>query len=663
MIAVSGLAKAHGATPLFRNVTFRLLPGMRMAVIGHNGAGKSTLLEIVLGTQDPDAGEIHRTKDVKIGYLPQELVELGDGSVLDEVLAGATEVRELEHRLHHLAEQLAAHPSGPEHDRAMAQYGTAQARFEALDGYAIEAEAHRVLAGLGFAPHDAQRPVQELSGGWRMRVALARLLIDAPDVLVLDEPTNHLDTDSVAWLEQTLAQWPGAVLLVSHDRDFIDAVVDRVYEIAGGTGTEYVGGFAEFVVQREERLQQALAAQAQQQRQVAQVERFIERFRYKATKARQVQSRMKTLEKLERIEVPTAKELKARFGFPEPPRVSRVVAELDGVDVGYDDGVCVLHDVHLVVERGMKLGLVGPNGAGKTTLVKLLLGQLAPLGGRLQLSPTIKAAVFTQHQVESLQLERSVLAELATVAGDRPNGKTVRTIAGNFGFSGETAERKVGALSGGERTRLALAKCMIEPVNLLVLDEPTNHLDLASCDLLEDALGAYPGTVLLVSHDRHLIRNVATDLVAVRNGRATFHPGVDEAVLSPTGATPGTAAPTRIAASASPAAAAAPAAATPATPTRSDTRRAGADQRQKRSAATRDLKQQVTRLERDLGAAEAKVADLHRVLADPATYDDPQRVRTLADEHDRAKDAAAQLMERWMAAQQALEDAEARLGR
>jgi ATP-binding cassette, subfamily F, member 3 len=533
VISVSGLAKAHGSTPLFRDVSFRLLPGVRMAIVGSNGAGKSTLLEIILGTQDADAGEIHRTKNLKLGYLPQELVEMGNGSVIDEVLAGAAEIRDLEHRLHHLAEEMAAHPSGPAHDKAMHEYGLAQARFEALNGYAIEAEAHRVLDGLGFSTSDADRPVQDLSGGWRMRVALARLLIDQPDILILDEPTNHLDVDSVAWLEQTLSEWPGALLLVSHDRDFIDAVVERVFEIAGGTGTEYVGGFAEFVVQREERYQQAMAAQAQQQRQIAHVEKFIERFRYKATKARQVQSRMKTLERWTRSRFPPRRSCGPASGSPSRParqpgggRAGRRGHRLRGRRA-------VLHGVDLVIERGMKLGFVGPNGAGKTTLVRLILGQMPPLSGRMQLSPTIKAAVFTQHQVESLNLERSVVAELATVAGDRPNGKTVRTIAGNFGFSGDAAERKVGALSGGERTRLALAKCMIEPVNLLVLDEPTNHLDLASCDLLEDALQAYPGTVLLVSHDRHLIRNVSTGLVAVRHGRATYHDGVDEAVLSP----------------------------------------------------------------------------------------------------------------------------------
>ncbi len=386
MISVSGLAKAHGGRTLFSDVSLRLVPGRRVALVGGNGVGKTTILEIIVGLQRADAGEVHVAKGSRIGYLPQELTEQIDGSVIDEVLRGAAHVTDLEDQLARLAADVAATgPDGPDadddaHQHALTAYGEVQHRFETLGGYGVEAEARRVLAGLGFSHDDGDRPVQDLSGGWRMRVALARLMLSSPDLLVLDEPTNHLDVESVAWLEQHLQSWPGAILFVSHDRDFIDAVAERVVEVADGHATEYVGGFAEFVVQREDRLAAARAAASAQERQLAHAERFIERFRYKATKARQVQSRIKTLERLERLEAPAPKELKARFAFPEPQRSSRVVVEVSGASVGFD-GVPVLSDIDLVVERGQKLALIGPNGAGKTTLLNLLLGRLRADGG------------------------------------------------------------------------------------------------------------------------------------------------------------------------------------------------------------------------------------------------------------------------------------------
>ncbi len=646
MITISGLAKSYGARVLFRDVTFQLSPGRRIALVGGNGAGKTTLLEIVLGMIDADAGEVHRPRDETIGYLPQEITEWGDGSVLDEVLAGRPEIERLERELTRLHDEIAA-TSGPEHDRALRAYGDAQSRFESLGGYAVEADAHRVLAGLGFAPTDAARPLVEMSGGWRMRAALGRLLLAQPDTLILDEPTNHLDTDSVSWLEDTLASYPGAILFVSHDRDFIDAVAERVIELANGTATEYVGGFAEFVVQREERLASARAAASRQAREVAHVERFIERFRYKATKARQVQSRIKTLEKLERIEVPDHRAKVARFGFPPPRRSSRVVAELDDVTVGYD-GAPVLSGVSFALERGEKLALVGPNGAGKTTLVRLLLGDLAPMAGTCTIGANVDVAYFAQHQVEALDLERTALQEIQAAAGLAQRDRNLRTVLGSFGLSGDAADQKVGALSGGEQTRLALAKVMLNPVNLLVLDEPTNHLDLPSCDVLEDALDAYPGTIVLVTHDRYLIREVATALVAVRDGTARFHPGVDEIVLSPHAAPAVPEAARTVDATARPSRA------------RAVGKRTDAERRQARSAATRDLRRKVERLERDLGRAEHDVAELQRRLADPELYQDGERVKVLVSAHDDAKERAASLMDQWLEAQGALDRAEAR---
>ncbi len=500
MITVSGLTKSFGGRTLFEGVTFKLLPGRRVALVGGNGVGKTTLLEIIVGDQQPDAGEVHIGRGTRIGYLPQELTEQVDGSVIEEVLRGAAHVTELEQQLLRLAEDVAA--TGPDggdpdpegHQRALEAYGEAQHRFETMGGYGVESEARRVLAGLGFRDADMDRPVQELSGGWRMRVALARLMLSAPDLLVLDEPTNHLDVESVAWLEQHLAQWPGAILFVSHDRDFLDAVAQRVVEVAHGRAVEYVGGFEEFVIQREERLAAAEAAAAAQQRQLASTERFIERFRYKATKARQVQSRVKALEKLERLQPPPRDQLVARFAFPAPQRSSRVVVEAIDASVGFD-GTPVLSGIDLVVERGQKLALVGPNGAGKTTLLRMLLGQLPAMTGQVTIGNNVDIAEFAQHQVDALRFDRTVLEEFRAAVGEE-KGRNLRSVLGSFGFRGDAVDRKVGDLSGGERTRLALARIMVDPVNLLVLDEPTNHLDLPSCDVLEEALTAYPGTVL-----------------------------------------------------------------------------------------------------------------------------------------------------------------------
>ncbi len=685
-MSLSGVGVTLGARPLFADVSLRLTAGSRVALVGGNGVGKTTLLRVLIGELEPDTGTVSRPKGTRIGWLPQDVVDgvSASGTVLDAVLEGARDVLALQAELTRLEGRL-ADAGGGSSDELLARYASVQDRFVALGGYELEAEAHRTLAGLGFAPEDGQREVRELSGGWRVRLALARLLLSHPDVLVLDEPTNHLDLPTIAWLESTLRALSGSLVFVSHDRDFIDAVAERIVELAAGTATVYdvrsgttaaqEGGFAAFVAQREQRLAQLRAARANQDRRIAETERFVERFRYKASKARLVQSRIKSLDKLERIEVPDHRALVARFGFPDPPRSPRVVAELEGVAVrfpaggvgpgGSPSGVgpggspveggtsVVLDDVDLAVERGRTVAVVGPNGAGKTTLLRLLTGELAPTAGTVTLGSNVEVAVVDQHQAERLDLDATVLEEFrsALVAShsgrdisDRHRGRNHRTMLGAFGFPGDLADRRVGALSGGERTRLGLAQAMASPVNLLLLDEPTNHLDLASRDVLEDAIDAYPGTILLVTHDRHVIRATADAVVEVDGGRARWFDGTYEELLA------------RREDQGLPAASGRT---VPAAGAGGGERATGRRRRAADRDATRGLRRDVTRYERELGEVEGEVAQLTRELADPAVYADGERTRALVARHGRAKDRAVELLDAWERAQLALEAAEA----
>jgi ATP-binding cassette, subfamily F, member 3 len=524
VLNLAGIAKRYGSQVVLADVTWSVQDGARVGLTGPNGAGKSTLLRIIAGEVEPDAGTVALPRGAKVGYLPQHVLGARGVTVHAHALAAFAELHELEERRAALEHRLATvPPESDEYASVMERYVAVCAEWDHRGRYDTEAEAEAVLAGLGFRPTDMERDCSELSGGWQMRVALAQLLLRRPDILLLDEPTNYLDLEARTWLEEFLVQYPGTLIMVAHDRYFLDVTVDHIAEVLHGRVTDYPMNYSRYLEERETRLELARKAYEDQKAEIERIEAFIHRFRYQASKAALVQSRVKQLEKLERLPPPDGHERTLKIRLPEASRAGRVVLELKGARKRYGD-VRVYDGADVLVERGQRVALVGPNGAGKTTLLKMLAGVLPLDGGERKVGHKVTIGYFAQDHAEMLDPDRTALEQVMAAASIE-TAPHVRSLLGAFLFSGDAVEKRAGVLSGGERSRLALAKLLVEPTNCLLLDEPTNHLDLTAKEVLLEALLAYTGTLVLVAHDRYLLDRLPTQVIEVGAGRVIKYLG------------------------------------------------------------------------------------------------------------------------------------------
>ena len=650
MISVEGLKVEFNATPLFEDVSYVINKKDRIALVGKNGAGKSTMLKILAGLQRPTAGTVSVPRDCTIGYLPQVMVLSDERTVMQEAELAFEHIFEMQADIERMNQELADRTDyeSEDYQKLIDRFTHENDRFLMMGGTNYQAEIERTLQGLGFSRADFDRPTSEFSGGWRMRIELAKLLLRRPDVLLLDEPTNHLDIESIQWLENFLATRANAVVLVSHDRAFLNNVTTRTIEISCGRIYDYKVKYDEFVVLRKERREQQLRAYENQQKQIEDTEAFIERFRYKATKAVQVQSRIKQLEKIERIEVDEEDNSALRLKFVCSSRSGNYPVICEDVAKAYGDHV-VFHDVNLTINRGEKVAFVGKNGEGKSTLVKCIMGEISDYTGKLTLGHNVQIGYFAQNQAQLLDGELTVFDTIDRVAVGDIRLK-IRDILGAFMFGGEASDKKVKVLSGGERTRLAMIKLLLEPVNFLILDEPTNHLDMRSKDVLKEAIRDFDGTVIVVSHDRDFLDGLVTKVYEFGGGLVKEHlggiydflqkkqienlnelqktPSLSE---SPTGAK-------------KPSAADAP---------QASSGRLSYEEQKELNKRLKKLERRVADCEAEIGQTEAAISILEAKMATPEGASD----MSLYEQHQKLKEQLDRAMEEWDAASTELEAA------
>jgi len=635
MLQIKGLGKAFRGEWLFRSADFHINDRDRIGLVGDNGTGKTTLLKMLAGIQTPDEGDIFRPRDLTFGYLPQDGLFSRGRTVFEEALSVFEELQELELECRRLEREMSvSDPGSREYPQRVERYSEVTQEFQLRGGYDMEARTGAVLQGLGFPPDDCRRPCEEFSGGWQMRIALAKLLLLQPRLLLLDEPTNHLDLEARNWVEDFLRAYPHALIIVSHDRYFLDALCSRIIEIRNRDLHQYAGNYAEYLRQREERLAQLVAAYEAQQKRVARIRAFADRFRYKASKAAQVQSRLKELERMERIEIP-AEAKPVHIRFPEGPSTGRIVLELTRATAGYGAHP-VFRELSLVLEKGDRVALVGPNGAGKSTLMKLLAGRLPLSEGGRRVGHNAVICYFSQDQDDLLESQRTVWEEVYSVAPGYIVPQ-LRTLLGCFLFSGDAVEKRVSVLSGGERSRLVLCKLLLSPANCLLLDEPTNHLDIRSKDVLMESLRGYGGTIVFVSHDRYFLDGLATKVLEVGHGTAVTHLGNYEDYLF------------RKKGEKEAVAEGGPEAPAPAeTAGTDDDRRADEPTRRKVNPyKIREITDRIEEVESAIGSHEARIAELSRNLSSEELHRDYTLVREVTEEHDRLQSELQRYMADW----------------
>ncbi len=650
MISVEGLKVEFNATPLFEDVSYVINKKDRIALVGKNGAGKSTMLKILAGLQHPTAGTVSIPRECTIGYLPQVMVLSDERTVMQEAELAFEHIFEMQADIERMNQELADRTDyeSEDYQKLIDRFTHENDRFLMMGGTNYQAEIERTLQGLGFSRTDFDRPTSEFSGGWRMRIELAKLLLRRPDVLLLDEPTNHLDIESIQWLENFLATRANAVVLVSHDRAFLNNVTTRTIEISCGRIYDYKVKYDEFVVLRKERREQQLRAYENQQKQIEDTEAFIERFRYKATKAVQVQSRIKQLEKIERIEVDEEDNSALRLKFVCSSRSGNYPVICEDVAKAYGDHV-VFHDVNLTINRGEKVAFVGKNGEGKSTLVKCIMGEISDYTGKLMLGHNVQIGYFAQNQAQLLDGELTVFDTIDRVAVGDIRLK-IRDILGAFMFGGEASDKKVKVLSGGERTRLAMIKLLLEPVNFLILDEPTNHLDMRSKDVLKEAIHDFDGTVIIVSHDRDFLDGLATKVYEFGGGVVKEHLGgiydflkkkqienLNELQKSPSLSESPTGAK-------KPSAAEAP---------QASAGRLSYEEQKELNKRLKKLERRVADCEAEIEQTEAAIAILEEKMATPEGASD----MSLYEQHQKLKQQLDHVMEEWDAASTELEEA------